>query len=371
MNTTYSTIIIGSGAVGRAAAYHLTQKNHAVLLLEQFELGHDRGSSHGAARITRHSYVSPVYCSLMPEAFRAWAELEAAAGEDLFLRTGGLTIAPPDEVERIAENLRSIDVSFTRLSGSEVGRRFAPFSAADTDEAIFEPSAGALFAERILEAEHRLAAQSGFLTVKEQTAVHRLDLDGERPVVVTATEQYRCEHVVIAAGSWAAKLLPRLDTLLTPTKQQVLYFEPNDRSRFSPERFPVFIVHTDGRSFYGMPELLGSGVKVALHHGPEVDPDRFDRGLDAEYEQDVRAFLHSYLPELSEQKLIAAETCLYTTAPQDHFMVGPLPEHPRVILASACSGHGFKLSILTGRCVADLVLDGESAVRSDCWMVPE
>ena len=88
-------VIIGAGAMGSAAAYHLARRGEPVVLIEQFELGHSRGSSHGAARITRHSYADPRYARLMPAAFRAWRELEADAGESLYIRTGGVSFSPP------------------------------------------------------------------------------------------------------------------------------------------------------------------------------------------------------------------------------------------------------------------------------------
>src|SRR5262249_57860935 len=88
-------VVIGSGAMGAATAYHLARRGEPVLLLEQFAVGHDRGSSHGAARITRHSYADPRYARLMLDAFRAWRELEADAGQNLYLRTGGASLWPP------------------------------------------------------------------------------------------------------------------------------------------------------------------------------------------------------------------------------------------------------------------------------------
>src|SRR5262249_24895796 len=87
-------VVIGSGAMGSATAYHLARRGEPVLLLEQFAIGHDRGSSHGAARITRHSYADPRYARLMLDAFRAWRELEADAGQNLYLRTGGVSFCP-------------------------------------------------------------------------------------------------------------------------------------------------------------------------------------------------------------------------------------------------------------------------------------
>src|SRR5689334_3931680 len=109
-------VVVGAGAMGAATAYHLTRRGEPLLLLEQFALGHDRGSSHGAARITRHSYADPAYARLMPAAFRAWRELEADAGQNLYLRTGGVSFCPPgvDYVARVAASLESIDVPHRR-----------------------------------------------------------------------------------------------------------------------------------------------------------------------------------------------------------------------------------------------------------------
>src|SRR5437016_4385033 len=105
-------VVLGAGAMGSAAAYHLARRGEPVLLIEQFELGHDRGSSHGAARITRHSYADPAYAALMPAAFRAWRELEADAGEPLYIRTGGVSFSPPgvDYAARVAANLAELGV---------------------------------------------------------------------------------------------------------------------------------------------------------------------------------------------------------------------------------------------------------------------
>src|SRR6516225_8093368 len=108
--------IIGAGAMGAATAYHLARRGEPVVLVEQFELGHTRGSSHGAARITRHSYADPRYARLMPAAFRAWRELEADAGEALYIRTGGVSFSPPgvDYASRVAASLAELDVPHWR-----------------------------------------------------------------------------------------------------------------------------------------------------------------------------------------------------------------------------------------------------------------
>src|SRR3954471_18068565 len=139
-------VILGAGAMGSAAAYQLARRGEPVLLVEQFRIGHDRGSSHGAGRITRHSYADPHYARLMPEAFRAWRELEADAAQPLYVRTGGITFSPATTgyVARVAENLQAIDVPLRRLTAAELRRALPGFEVPDDHDAVFEPDAGVL-----------------------------------------------------------------------------------------------------------------------------------------------------------------------------------------------------------------------------------
>src|SRR5579871_1712997 len=143
-------VVIGSGAMGAAAAYHLAKRGEPVLLLEQFALGHDRGSSHGAARITRHSYADARYARLMLDAFRAWRTLEADAGQNLYLRTGGVSFCPAgvDYVAQVAASLAAIDVPHRRMTGRELRKALPAFELADSADAVFEPDAGMLAAAR-------------------------------------------------------------------------------------------------------------------------------------------------------------------------------------------------------------------------------
>jgi sarcosine oxidase len=152
-------VVVGAGAMGASAAYHLARRGEPVLLVEQFAPGHDRGSSHGAARITRHSYADPHYARLMPEAFRAWRELEADAGQNLYVRTGGVSLCPPgvDYVGRVAANLEAIDVPCRRMTGRALRRAYPVFGIPDDTDVVFEPDAGMLAAARSVAIEVALA----------------------------------------------------------------------------------------------------------------------------------------------------------------------------------------------------------------------
>jgi len=366
-------VIVGAGAMGSAAAYHLARRGERAVLIEQFALGHARGSSHGAARITRHSYADAAYARLMPEAFRAWRELEADAGEALYIRTGGVSFSPfgVDYVAQVAANLADLGVPHWRGSGRDWNGRHSEFGLPESYDVVFEPDAGMVAAARALALQIALARHHGgdCLRVIEKSPVSRIDLEGSRPVVITGSARFVAERLIVTAGAWVSRLLPALGASLHVTRQQVLYFRPDDEAPFRIGRFPTFIFKgTEGEAaFYGMPEFQGFGVKVARHGGPEVDPDVDDRIVGEEYQGTVRCFLSGHIPALEDAPIDLTEICLYTVAPEDRFLVDFLPGRTDVIVASPCSGHGFKFSCLIGRVLADLATTGQTEIAIDAW----
>jgi sarcosine oxidase len=366
-------VIVGAGAMGSAAAYHLARRGEPVVLIEQFALGHDRGSSHGAARITRHSYADPAYARLMPAAFRTWRDLEAEAGETIFFRTGGVSFSPPcvDYAARVAANLKELGIPHWRSSGKAWNSRYRAYSLPGDYDVVFEPDAGMLSAARAVALMVELARRHGgeATRVLEQCPVRRIDLDGERPVVVTDSARITADRLIVSAGAWVKHLLPGLAVPLRVARQQVLYVLPDDLTRFRIGRFPVFIFKgaSDLDAFYGMPVFLDLGVKVARHGGPDVDPEHVDRTPSEEAIASVRRFLRSHIPALEDARINHTEVCLYTVAPEEHFQVDFLPGRPDVLVASPCSGHGFKFSCLVGAALADLATAGVTELAIDAW----
>jgi sarcosine oxidase len=369
-------VVIGAGAMGSAAAYHLARRGEPVLLIEQFSLGHDRGSSHGAARITRHSYADPCYARLMPAAFREWRALEADAGQPLYIRTGGVSLCPAgvDYVAQVAANLEELGVPHRRMSGSTWNQANAVFAVPATHEVVFEPDAGVIAAARAVALQVELARAHGGDRAKvfSSTPVCRVDLTGTKPVILTESLMITAERLIVTAGAWVKRLFPELPVPLRVTRQQVLYFRPAVHVPFRIGRFPVFIFKgaEEENAFYGMPLFMGLGVKVARHFGPEIDPDVPDQVVDEEYPDIVRRFLHDHIPSLADAPVDFTETCLYTVAPNDDFLVDWLPGRSDVLIASPCSGHGFKFSCLIGRALADLASEGETGIPLEAWRFP-
>ena len=367
-------VVLGAGAMGSAAAYHLARRGEPVVLIEQFAVGHTRGSSHGAARITRHSYADVRYARLMPEAFRAWRQLEADAGQNFYLRTGGVSFSPPGVgyVSRVAESLEAIGVPHRRMTGVDLKRSFPVFAVPDDTEAVFEPDAGMLAAARIVRAQVELARSMGGenTVVLENCPVRRIDLDGAKPTIVTDAGTITADRLIITAGPWTTRLLPALPIPLRPTRQQVLYVRPPEPLSYAPGRFPVFIYKGRGTldDFYGMPACDGLGVKVAQHGGPDIDPDAPPEAVVGEaYRMLIRDFLRGCLPALADAPVDRAEICIYTLAPDDEFRITAPAGHPDVVVASTCSGHGFKFACLVGRVLADLAALGATDVPIDAW----
>ena len=361
--------------MGAATAYHLARRGQPVTLIEQFALGHDRGSSHGAARITRHSYADPAYARLMIDAFRAWRELEADSGRPIYLRTGGVSISPEgvDYVSRVASSLAAIDIPHRRMNGSELNRAIPVFGLSSTDDVVFEPDAGMLSAEVAVAVQVEMARFLGgdSTEIFDRSPVCRIDLEGDHPALVLDGQVLTADRLIVTAGAWTGRLLPTLAVPLRPTRQQVLYFRPGDTARFAIGRFPVFIYKglAEKDDYYGMPECLGMGVKAARHGGPGVDPDVDDRVIEAGYIAEIRSFLGRTIPALAASPIDRAEICLYTMTEDENFRVGPLPGRPDLIVASPCSGHGFKFSCLIGRVLADLAIDGETPISIEPWRI--
>ena len=364
--------VVGAGAMGLATTYHLAKQGHDVVLIERFGLGHDRGSSHGAARITRHSYSDRFYAELMPRAFDSWRKLEADAGETIYLRTGGVSFSPPDVayVAQVASHLESIAIPHHRCRGREWNRLHRVFQLPDDFDVVFEPDAGILRASRILQLEAELAVHHNAATqILADTPVSRIDLDGDRPQVHTPHGVIEPDRLVVTVGTWTGKLFPTLAHRFQPTRQVVAYFQPIKAVEFELGRFPVFIYKGPGDldAFYGMPSGLGMGVKVARHGGPPVDPDHLRSEPNDTDLRPVREFVAQFLPELASAVIERTETCLYNMAKDDHFQLGLLPGRNDVAVASPCSGHGFKFSCLIGEILAELAVTGQVPYDITPW----
>lgn len=364
---TYDVIVIGLGGMGSAAAYQLASRGKRVLGLEQYSPPHEWGSSHGRSRIIRQAYFEdPAYVPLLLRAYELWEQTEHDSGEEILTITGGLMMGLPDSdlVTGSRESADKHDLPYEMLEAPEIKRRFPVFEPTPDTVALYEERAGFVRPETSISAHLDLATQRGAdLRFGETVLSWSADPSGERVMVETEWETYEAGRLVISAGSWASKLLPKLELPFEVTRQILFWFEPEDISTFRPENFPVYIWEPeDGNTFYGIPAHDGErGVKAAFFRADAVPctPETIDRRVKEEEIKFIRQYMDQYLPRLNG-KLLQAQTCMYTNTPDLHFVIAPHPDHPQVVVAAGFSGHGYKMSSVVGEILADLATEGET-----------
>lgn len=349
-------LVCGLGAMGCAALAHLARRDADVVGLEQHEVGHPHGSSHGRSRAFRLAYETPVYAELGREAGHLWEELEARRAERLLVRCGVLIWAPRgnEQLDRRRATLAGTGVPHESLDPGEVWNRFGLRLPPDT-AVLHETEGGFLHADRAV-AAHLSEARDAGARVLEGTAVRRVDLGADEPVVETSDGAFRCRRLVLAPGPWASRVLGE-GFGVRVTRQPKLAFRVRDPGAVAPERLPVYADLPGDR--YGFPHL-GPGLEVADDRpGPEVTPETAEREISPEEGDRLGRWLGEILPG-AEPEFVEGTTCLYSLTPDRHFSLGPHPDHPAAVVAAGFSGHGFKFVPLVGRICADLALDGET-----------
>jgi sarcosine oxidase len=359
-DSTFDVIIVGLGAMGSATAYHLAKRGARLLGLDRFTPPHTLGSSHGKTRVIREAYFEdPCYVPIVQRAYELWLGLERESGAKLFSQTGGLMIGKPDSVV-VSGAVRSAQqhrLAYQSLSRAEVERLFPALHLAEGMVAAFEPRAGVLFPERCVEAHLKLAKFYGAELHCDEPVIS-WSADGQGVRLKTARGEYRAARAVFTGGAWTTKLLSELSLPLQCERQTVFWFEPRKNpQQFASGNLPVFIMEfAKGRFFYGIPDF-GDGFKVARHHeGEMIDPDAVNREVSRSEIDSMRSLLRVFLPD-AEGFLRATSVCIYTNAPDAHFVIDRHPHHPQIILASPCSGHGFKFSSAVGEILAEMATD--------------
>jgi sarcosine oxidase len=361
MTKPFDVIVVGLGAMGSSTVYHLAQRGLRVLGLDRFSPPHTFGSSHGQTRIIREAYFEhPLYVPLVQQAYRLWRRLEKESATPLLLTTGGVMIGPA-EGTLIRGSQHSAEVNglrYERLSSREICRRFPALHPGPGMVGIWEPNAGILFPEQCIAAHLRLARKAGATLRLDETVV-KWQPDGSGVQARTRRGTFRASHLVLAAGSWIARLVPDLRLPSQVERQVLFWFAAKEPAHFAPAVCPIHLwEYKPGRFFYGFPDL-GQGVKVARHHQGEITrPDRVRRKVSADEVACMQRLLRPFLLELGP--LRSSAVCLYTNLPDEHFLIDCHPACSQVLIVSPCSGHGFKFSSAIGEVVSDLIQQGRS-----------
>lgn len=325
--------IVGLGIAGLSAAARLARDGCDVSGFDRYEPMHTNGSSHGDTRIIR---LTPgegdIYVRLAEAAAEGWRAWESTAGAAFVDWTGGVMAGPPGSAF-IASCLalaqaRGRDVE--TLTAAQLAMRTHGAIALPADwSAVMQDDCGVVRAD---DARAFLIAQA---------LAHGAKLHWNTPVnapvdslmLHTALGPSRFDAVIIAAGAWAPELTPEL-TGITIERRVVAWLRPR-----GPIKTPVLCADGEG-GLFGMPTPDGL-YKIGLHVVGEAisDPSQV---LDPGNADSARLTHAARLLPLLDAMPVSMSRCLYTITPDENFIIRPARAHPRILIMSCCSGHGFK-----------------------------
>jgi len=359
----YDCIVVGAGAVGTAAAYHLASRGHKVVALDPHPPGHDKGSSHGGTRIIRLVYFEhPDYVPLLKRAFTLWQVLDETVDTKLLTRTGILQSGPPngEVMAGMRDAAQAHGLPVESLTASDIATTYPGFRLRDGDDALFDPNGGILAVEDCVRAHATMAEMAGASFNIGERVVGWQEKGGQVQVV-TEAGTYSAERLVITPGAWAPGLLPATRRYVHLLRKSLFWFDAGDDTYAIENGSPVFLFEQDSHTFYGFPAIDDKGIKLADHNNgrPLTVPEQLDRHVDPDELEAASLFLRHHLPRAGHQ-LNHHTTCMYTMSEDGHFVVDRYPGTNHVYFAAGLSGHGFKFASVLGEVLADLAVDGRT-----------
>jgi sarcosine oxidase len=372
MAETYDVIVIGVGGMGSATLFECARRGLRTIGIEQFDIPHELGSSHGLTRIIRLAYFeSPAYVPLLVRAYERWRALEERSGERVFYRTGSIDAGWDSSrtVRGSLEACAAYALPHQVLTAQQLHARYPGYSLRPGMLAVLQPDGGILEPEQCVRLYVDLARQHG-ADIHTREPVVRWQAAGDEVEVETASRSYRAKRLVMTAGAWTRALVSQLRATAVPERQVVLWTDVDEPDLFTPARFPVFNLqasHDDSERFYGFPAHGRPGFKIGLYHHlhESGNPEELRREPDAADEELLRRGIRAYFPK-ANGRTIALQSCLFTNTPDRDFILDVHPETPAVSIAAGFSGHGFKFCSVIGEIMADLATRG----RSDYDLTP-
>ncbi len=372
-------VVVGMGAMGAAALYQLAKRGVKALGIDRFDPPHAEGSSHGGSRVTREAVgEGPAYVPFVRRTHQILAGLEEQWGETLLVKSGTLIVgsatgATPlhgenDFLATSVEMAGCFGIEHEMLDAAELRRRYPQFlTLRDTDRGYFEPQSGYIRPEAAVAAQLRSARAMGAATLTDTTVTAIRQSNG-LVRLETSAGPVEAKKAVVTAGAWTRDLLgPAFARVLTVTRQVLHWYAAPDCAPFAPERFPTFIWFVTDRLedyFTGFPVTNpADGIKMtASREAPDIDLRTVERRVSpVESAEFYRRHVGPNIAGITSQ-VVQAATCFYTNTPDKGFIIDAHPDMDRVMVVSACSGHGFKHSLGVGEAVAEQVAEGKSAI---------
>lgn len=390
MADVYDVVIVGAGLMGSSAAYYASKAGKRVLLLEQFELLHAKGSSHGRSRIFRVAYPNGVYTKLCLESLALWHDIEKeAGGVTLIEMTGELDFAQERNADlvQLEATLAQHDVAFETLTGAQANARFPGFSLNESDYAVFNSHAGVLNPDLAMATLQSLAQKQGAV-IRGNSKVTGIFTSGEEEelavIELADGASISAHQCIVTSGAWTTSVLKNAPTSLKiqPIATYGTYWKCTNEEVYKPANFPVFINY-ENEFMYGLPMMdPKEGVKICRHDGPNVDPDtRAGVEQPAELAARLRTYVAKHFPHVDASAPSKTDHCMYSMTADENFIIDFLPvgaspmtasqgtATKNVVVGAGFSGHGAKMTPVIGKILAELALKGKTEHNIELFRV--
>ncbi|KAF1326691.1 Sarcosine oxidase, partial [Globisporangium splendens] len=382
----FDIVVVGAGLMGSSAAYYASKTGKRVLLLEQFELLHGHGSSHGNSRIFRVAYPNAVYTTLCLESLDLWHAIEKEAGADVKLieMTGELDFALTRNADltKLEEVLAQHDLAFDTMTGAEANARFPGFSLDATSHAVFNKYAGVLNPHLAMATLQKLAQQHGAVIRANSKVVGIFaadDKDGVTVVELADGTSISVRQCIVTSGAWTTSLLKHASShslKIQPIATYGTYWKPHNEELYKPANFPVFINYGEDW-IYGIPMTDPTeGVKICRHDGPPVDPDaRAGVEQPVDHTERLRAYVAKNFSQVDASGPAKTDHCMYSMTADENFIIDFLSVAARtdaakttsVVVGAGFSGHGAKMTPVIGKILAELAIHGKTDHNIDLF----
>ena len=363
----YDVIILGAGTMGLSAGYQLARKGQKVLMVDSYHPPHVHGSHHGETRIIRYAYgEGEAYVPFTLRSKELWKDLEQTIGQSILVETGVLNSGPEWSpfIQNVWKSGDKYDLQVEKLSSRQLQKRWAGLTVPDNYIGVYEKDGGYLRTNQILNGYAALAASNGAVLAGGQR-VQEVQINKGTVEVKTQETKYQAKKLVVTAGAWGREVLLQLGLQLPITVIRKTFAWLHADESFRESKFPCFSFDTEMGTYYGFPDIDGTGLKIGRHDtGMPIHPDQKGVPFHNGDTEELLGFLSRFMGN-GTFRLREGKICMYSMTPDEDFIIDHHPEHPQVMFALGFSGHGFKFASAVGEALSEMAMDKDTTV--DMW----
>lgn len=362
MAESHDIVIVGGGVIGTSIAFALaSRKPGRVVLLEKSYLA--AGSSGKSGAIVRQHYSNALTILMSRKSLEVFREFpDVVGGPPVFTHAGMIIVVNQRDRSGLEANLalqRSLGVDVRLLTRTELAAVDPHVQLADDELAAYESEAGYVEAVQVV-ASFAAAAKRAGAAIREGVEVRQLLQRGSRIAgVETNAGAIHCGTIVLATGPWAARLgVPGCSLPVQASRTQVALFRQPANFGESGPVYGDFVHGIYFKPTHG--QIVHAGSLMGEEIRAPVDPDDYNEVADRAFLPQVRRRLEERYPQMRRSCGRGGYGALYGITPDWHPILDRLPAADNAYCAVGFSGHGFKMSPIVGRLMAELIVDGRA-----------